>query len=397
MSYYTLHQPVVMCMVEQLTICTPSDDYDILLGGAVYEPAATIVNETLSEPGDDVISLGGSAVSGVTTSLDGDNSFLRLSPSGYVSENEQESSNAIPTETIISPYDMNVRMRIPSATAVCPISLDLITESQVTGFEGFALDTSSPLHSEIVLSCEHSFSASFLVVSWLTSPMRCPLCRSGQDNHLGVHNLPEMWRATGLAHIERMNQMDRDEQVRSDNAVAMQMGFNTSSVQIFMVVYFVSVDGTTQSTVVSLDMNDQEIPEDPSNDIIMRVARAHNRVIAAEIARTRCTQLNLVVFARCVGASVELVEVANSGILTVPIPEDFPGGYRNTRAHGAETRDVWVVQRSTGQGMDSESHIGLSVFSMSWTHNRNRCLDTLTGCSFHIPFVSLVGILSQMY
>ena len=325
----------------------------------------------------------------------GDNS-LELTPSGYVAPDDDESSNAsdIRVETVTSSVLMNVRMRIPCKEAVCPISLDLVNDSHVDRFEGFLVDPSYPLHTEIILPCDHSFSASFLMVSWLTSPMRCPMCREGLDQHLGVKNFPLAWRALADAHIERIQDEDRAEQVASDASMAMQLNFiSTSSVQLFMVVYFVCADGSASSTVVSFTMGDHEISQDPSQEMPLRVTRAHNRVMATEINRTGCTKLNLVVFARCVRTDISLVEIANSGIITIPVAEDFPGP--DNRVHGCESRDVWVVQRSTGSGLnDGPSH---AIFSMSWTHNRHRSMDTLTGCTFYIPFGDLAYILSSMY
>jgi hypothetical protein len=376
-----------MCMDTQPTISPSTDGYEILLAGVVSEHDDT----SASECDEDV-----------------DSPYFQEydtpdTPLSYV-HSDDESTNAIPVETDTSTaVHMNVRLIIPSNEAVCPISLDLINTSHVERFEGFKVDPSRPLHSEIVLPCNHSFSASFLLVSWLTSPMRCPMCRNGLDRHLSVDSFPLAWRTSARDHVSRIQNDNRMEQVASDASAARQMGsvvVSTAAVQIFMVVYYICEDGSTESTVVTFLMNDHEIPDSSSTDMVMRVTRAHTRVMASEINRTRCTKLNMVVFARCVSGFIELVEIANSGIITIPVPEDFPGSRRNTRADGAESRDVWVVQPSTSGvslAVPMVNDQGPSVFTMHWTHNRSRSLDTLTDCFFNVKFGDLAYILSSMY
>ena len=208
------------------------------------------------------------------------------------------------------PMQMIVTIRVPAIGATCPISMDTIDNSEVDGFNGFAIHPAHPERTEVVLPCNHSFSACYLVVSWLTSPMRCPLCRKGVDMTLNPECLSGKWPQIARDHADRITEMDRTEQLSNDHEEALRHGLNnTTNIQLYMCLYVIGRDGCVRSSVVQFSHQTSQMPTSPYERLVLNVSRAHVRSVSGLVRQADCVALSMVVFARCEGDGVELVEV----------------------------------------------------------------------------------------
>jgi len=289
-----------------------------------------------------------------------------------------------------------VTVRKPATGAVCPISLDTVEHSQVDGFEGFMLDPAYPEYTEVVLPCKHSFSACYLVVAWLTTPMRCPLCRHGADVSLNPESLPGGWNKIARDHITRIANIDRSEQVSNDYEEALlHHGMDTATnIQLYMCIYIVHTDGTVHSSVVQFSQNTAGMPESPLDNITMTVTRAHVRLISALLRHEDCIAVDMVVFARLVGEGVELVEVANSGMFSMPTRMDN-GSEDPPIVHPHPTRNFVMNRQSTQR--DASTPADASFFTMVWQQHPNAIMDTMTDITFNIRFVDLAVIVGGLF
>ena len=279
---------------------------------------------------------------------------------------------------------LRIMIRVPTTDAECPISLDKISTSEVPGFEGFHMDSNFSEFREIVHPCEHAFAANYLLVSWLTSPMRCPLCRKGNDSKLDPLCFPTPWHNEARAYVDRLQKEGMAEQVAMDYDEALRSSLTqTANIQLHMCAYIIHTDGTVESTIVQFSPNHNDIPEDPSRDLVLSVSRASVRGISGLIRRTGCVGMNLVVFARCVGREVELIEIANSGLMAMPLRDEG----ENMAGNIHPTRLLQIVQSSIQE--DSSASIGISNFTTEWQQYPNPVMDTLTQISFGIPFGDL--------
>ena len=292
----------------------------------------------------------------------------------------------------VESQQIRIMIRVPAADAECPISLERINTSEVPGFEGFRMDSNLPEFREIVLPCEHTFAANYLLVSWLTSSMRCPLCRKGNDSKLDPVCFPIAWHEEAHAYVDRLKAERISEQLTIDYDEALRSSLTrTANIQLYICAYIIHTDGTVESTVVQFSSNNNEIPEDPSEDLVLSVSRASVRGVSGLIRRTECMGLNLVVFARCVGQEVELIEVANSGLMAMPLRNEGESMAGNVHP----TRLLHIVQRSIQQ--DSPVYIGGASFTMEWQQYPNPVMDTLTQISFAIPFCDLALTIGGLF
>ena len=289
--------------------------------------------------------------------------------------------------------NITVLLRTPAPGAECPISLDMIQSSEIPEFHGFVVNPHYPEHREIVLSCSHAFAANFLIISWLTSAMRCPLCRQGCDSKLDPSCLPIAWQRQAREYVSRLEGEAAADQLASDYDDALRSALEqTATVQLYMCAYIVHSDGTVESSVVQFSPNHNDIPENSNGDLVLSVSRASVRSVSGLIRRTESIGINLVVFAKCIGRDIELVEIANSGLMSMPLrldDEQIPSNFVHP------TRLVRMVQSSVQQ--DSSAYMGISRFSTDWQQYPNRVMDTLTQISFEIPFGDLAILVGGLF
>ena len=320
-----------------------------------------------------------------------------------VMENTMENTHTAHTmenthtaHTIEAKHDIVVSIQIPAKDAICPISLDTVESSEVCGFEGFRVDVNHPEYTEIVLPCLHSFSACYLVVSWLTAPMRCPLCRHGVDVRLDPATLHGPWQQAAKDHVARIKDMERTEQLAEDYEQALRLGLNNNTnIQLYMCVYMVHSDGSVHSSVVQFSPHTPALPETAVETLTLTVTRANVRLISGLIHNADCIAIDMVVFARCEGGGVELVEVANSGMFDMPTRMDDgsePPPY--VSPHPART---FIMNRPSTQQDTSSLNLSPSFFSMVWQQYPNYRMDTMTDIQFSIPFIDLAMVVGGLF
>jgi hypothetical protein len=296
------------------------------------------------------------------------------------------------------PTTIAVSIRAPTPDAVCPISMDTITTSEVPGFEGFVLDEEHPSFTEVVLECGHSFSSCFLIVYWLTNPMRCPLCRHGLDSLLDPNKITDTWRKSALEHVARIKQDTLVEQEERDREALLQLDTlnvsSTATLQVYMCVYFMCDDGVVENTCVSFRTDAGTVPIDVHDYMTMHVPRAHIRVMSGVIRRHRCSTINMVVFAKFDGNGVGIVELANSGMVNVPSENGTSASdlgldqvrYRDDTP--IRSNDVAVVQGASE---------GNAVFDTSWLQYNNTALNTLTGITFAMSYHGIASCVNHLF
>jgi hypothetical protein len=300
------------------------------------------------------------------------------------------------TRNLDTRRDIVVTIRQPQPGTMCPISLDTIDDSVVTGFEGFAVNPDCPELTEIVLQCQHSFSASYLLVSWLTTSMRCPLCRSGLDTKLCPLSMPSMWQQPAIEHVKRIANAEKLQQLAEDREEALRIGLTyPMNVQLYMCIYIIDHDGSVQSTVVQFSQNAVVAPEAPEDPLTLTVTRAHVRVVSALVRSKNCVAVDMVVFARIESDGVDLLEIANSGLVDMPTRLD-DGTEEPPLIHPHPVRN-FVCTKPSVQRDIAAPDASQNVFSMVWQQHPNPTMDTLTEITFTMPFINLAMTVSGLF
>jgi hypothetical protein len=116
-------------------------------------------------------------------------------------------------------------LRAPDAGATCPISQDLIAESELDFLGGCTLVADRPELRAMRLKCGHEFSAMLLVYHWARGgDVRCPVCRAGpHGTRLNLARLPDHFRSAMCRRVRAQKRSDAAEQRRSDEEAARSM------------------------------------------------------------------------------------------------------------------------------------------------------------------------------
>ncbi|KAJ1467123.1 hypothetical protein T484DRAFT_1859754 [Baffinella frigidus] len=105
--------------------------------------------------------------------------------------------------------ELLVKLRVPEATAVCPLSLDLIGGSDVDEFDGAGLDTALD-----------------------------PGC------------LPAVWHTRAQEYVARWNTTAQMEAIASDHDMALRDSLvQTTNIQLYMCVYIIQLDGHVETSL----------------------------------------------------------------------------------------------------------------------------------------------------
>jgi hypothetical protein len=333
--------------------------------------------------------------------------FARNSLMNFMASNVEDMTN----RCVAYGRVVALQLRQPTPDATCPISMDSISASTVSGFEGFLLDEERPTFTEAVLPCGHSFSACYLVVSWLTSPMRCPLCRGGIDSVLEIDSIPCRWKEVSEAHVERLRLQDLEQQMQEIQAAQTEeMEQNIYSLHIHMCVYMTMQDDTIQAVVVSFVNSNPTQEFHPDGLLSLNVPRAQIRALSRSIVHQNAVSVNLVVFARRVGngSSVQLGEITQSGPIRIPAQPSCRSSMvlpitMLPANSGIPVRDVVIVQRASirepGGGMGDTTDIPVlhnATFNMNWQIFPSRIMNTLLGISFSVKFSDLAMFIGGM-
>ena len=226
--------------------------------------------------------------------------------------------------------------------------------------------------------------------------MGCHRCRHGVDVRLDPATLHGPWQQAAKDHVARIKDMERTEQLAEDYEQALRLGLNNNTnIQLYMCVYMVHRDGTVQSSVVQFSPHTPVVPETAVETLTLTVTRANIRLISGLVHHADCIAIDMVVFARCEGGGVELVEVANSGMFDMPTRMDDgsePPPY--VSPHPART---FIMNRPSTQQDTSSLNLSPSFFSMVWQQYPNYRMDTMTDIQFSIPFIDLAMVVGGLF
>lgn len=113
----------------------------------------------------------------------------------------------------------------PAEDATCPITQDLISQSELEFMEGVTFVKGSPELRSMKLQCGHEFSAMCLVYHWARSGnVKCPVCRAGPEgSRLNLLRLPDHFRAPLARRVRSEKRKDDAEQRRSDEDAARRL------------------------------------------------------------------------------------------------------------------------------------------------------------------------------
>ena len=116
-------------------------------------------------------------------------------------------------------------LRAPDDGATCPITQDLIAESELEFLEGVTFVKGSPELRAMKLKCGHEFSAMCLVYHWARSGnVNCPVCRAGPEgSRLNLLRLPDHFRAPLCKRVRAQKRKDAAEQRHSDEEAARRL------------------------------------------------------------------------------------------------------------------------------------------------------------------------------
>ena len=107
-------------------------------------------------------------------------------------------------------YSVTATLSIPTEDEECPLTLDLISQSQLPFLPEktpFLLDR--PQHTKLTLPCGHAFSAMTLIYNFCKNNMVCPCCRAGEDVKADTNCLPPHLRAEFKAQIQKTLEAER--------------------------------------------------------------------------------------------------------------------------------------------------------------------------------------------
>ena len=236
--------------------------------------------------------------------------------------------------------------------------------------------------------------------------MRCPMCRQGLGVYLDADSLPLVWRSSAHAHVERIQKELKAEEIASDHQLALHAAQATTTVlDIFMCVYFTDGHGAVNSRIVTFGPNHQPMPETLTQPVDMQVSRACTRALSALMLQHHSQTMRMVVFARCHNTELELVEIADSGDLEVPVytPDDTASIAGVRRQQPVISRNITIVQTAIPHAArptanpGGVSRMGTSHFDVRWQLFDTNSLDTLTEVSFSIPFIDLVATVGGIF
>jgi hypothetical protein len=305
---------------------------------------------------------------------------------GHPVETILASDGCVASGPLCGPQILTVQIKIPSKSEECTICMDKIHLCEVPGFEGLLIDSSKPMHKAIQLVCGHSFAANALIVHWLTSPMRCPLCRDGVECRLSISNLPEEWQKSAGEYITKYK-ADIDA---ADMEVARTYSadwLEDNCVHVSMVVILITSSGIGHRIPIHFSQSVDMV----SGDLMLKVHRADVRMIAKFLSSGMCYAwtLSTRAYVNEMGQNGEMVsmtngggmEIANSGCMMLPCA--YPG---------------------TAVGVVNVTHSGLNVmysdmasnssFNLCWFKLNHPMLDTLTQIQFQIKVNTLMTFLT---
>jgi hypothetical protein len=306
-----------------------------------------------------------------------------------------EHDSAMSTES----HTLDVKFEIPTENEDCAICMDKIGECEVTGFEMLSFDPSRPWHKKIILPCAHFFSANAVLVHWLTSSMRCPLCRAGVDGTMCIGNLPEEWKIPANTYVDQHKQeqieaIDREAADIAASIIAQDLVIHNRFIHVSMHALLV----TNSGTVHRIPLNFSQAVDQSTGDFWMRVTRADVRQVSSIINKSGCYAMTVSVYSHDTISGengLEIVargcELANSGVMR--LPHAFHGHTAAQATDFGNTGHVTVAR--PGQSVSHPSTAGDSAFNLRWFYQNNRMLDALINIEYRINMNSLMTFVAH--
>lgn len=115
---------------------------------------------------------------------------------------------------------INFKLFQPTPADVCPISQELISDSELEWLQGVSFNPKEPQLKGIEIQCGHKFSALNLLYHWCRNrTVLCPVCRSGpKDARINMRTLPVHIRSVMGAKVRE--ERSRDERERESEYFA---------------------------------------------------------------------------------------------------------------------------------------------------------------------------------
>ena len=309
-------------------------------------------------------------------------------------------SNELISDLVNEFQQLKVKIEIPTESEECAICLDKIEECEVAGFENLIFDVTRPTHKKIILPCTHSFSTNALLVHWLTSSMRCPLCRAGVDGKLGIQYLPEHWKFPATTYVNKhlQEQAEIDEREAAEtamHAIAEDMVIYNRYLHVSMHLLLVTDGGV----VHRIPMNFAQSINTSTGDFWMHVTRSDVRKIASVVNKQGCYAMTLAVYSHVATSgdnetdiAERGVELANSGLMRLPHACHIGTDDQNSNEFTSQGN---VSVARTGQNLNFPTVAQNSSFLVQWFYQNDKMLDTLLTIEFRIKLNALMVLVAE--
>jgi hypothetical protein len=302
-------------------------------------------------------------------------------------------------ESSSAPERMQVKLRIPSESEECGICLDKMHSCEVQGFEGLQFQVLKPKHRKMTLECGHSFSVNALLVHWLTSPMRCPLCRAGKLGHLCLSNLPDSWQKPATDYLAKFR-LEEEQNAANEAALIQAAGIADDMViynrfiHLSMYVVLISHD----AEIIKIPLNFTQSVEMITGDFDMNVVRSDVRLISSIISKESCFSMELVVSSHMASHIDNDEDLADSAVVLAQSgPVRLPCSLTDENERSMSDFTAMGDLRFSRNGQNSRytDIWDNSSFGWRWWFHDHKMLDTLTHVRFRIKMTSFMNFIAH--
>lgn len=234
---------------------------------------------------------------------------------------------------------MRVKVEVPSPDEQCPLTMSPICEDFLDFIPSDTYVASTPEARKITLPCGHSFGAMSITYHFARRDMRCPCCRAGHKQRLKMESIPFHFRAKLMAHVDKAEQEDVDEQTMEDEQYARELQdrgagrhselarYANSLIQerpVNLSVYMYNNEtGETPATTMEFRLLPLSEPA-VINSATYRLSTIHGRLLGEMISDNTVARLSLVAHTRHFSTNA-VVELARTEIFSSRENHSEPG------------------------------------------------------------------------
>lgn len=161
-----------------------------------------------------------------------------------------------------------IKLVEPSDDEECIITVEKMKDYFLEDFPNVTVSKDHPEFKKAVLPCGHAFCGMALVKHFLTTNMKCPVCRGGLDGKMNNACIPTHFRTKMVAKINESTRMELEAITASDNQMAREMFLqqlvsDTSSFlesHVYKLIIYTYSDRSTNRSILPMELPLQIVP-----------------------------------------------------------------------------------------------------------------------------------------